>query len=238
MRRLTMGLGLGLGLAVLAIATPAHAATLSRSGTTLTYQAAAGEENIPTVGSLADNITIDDGYDIATGAGCGDGSGDGEKRVREGRHHLGDPSPGRPRRRDEDRRPRVQFDLPPGVKFQVNGGSGKDRLIGTKGKDMLSGGSGADNVYGSGGKDKLIGGPGNDRLTGFGRLDGGSGNDFLEAFSGFAGEKKPYPSTILGGPGNGHVLAGNKKPDFVNCGAGKDVATTTDRRGRDTFKNC
>jgi RTX calcium-binding nonapeptide repeat (4 copies) len=235
MRRSTIGLGLA--LAAVAVAAPAHGATLSRSGSTVTYVAASGEENIPTVGFFGGNLTFNDGYDIATGAGCGTDpvtartvcAKDGVALVS---LRLGD--------RDDEMKttgPAVQVDLPPGVKFKVDGGAGKDRLIGTKANDVLSGGPGADNVFGSGGKDNLIGGSGNDRVTGFGTLDGGPGNDFLEAFYGF-GDKKPFASKVFGGSGKDHVLTGNKVHDVVDCGAGKDVATTSDRRGFDRFKSC
>ena len=88
-----------LGVSALALALPASGATLSRSGTKVTYEASPGEKN--------------------------------------------------------------------SLKFEADGGPGKDSLIGTKGNDKLSGGSGPDRVYGSGGKDQLYGGSGNDRLTGF-----------------------------------------------------------------------
>jgi serralysin len=230
--------GLGLGLAALAIATPAQAGTVARSGTSLIYQASAGEQNLLQVRFFDGSVSLRDRYPIGPGAGCAtdpvdettacQASGATELILR-----LGDQN-------DELKSvgPALQVDLPAGLKLKVDGGTGKDSLIGTKLGDELTGGSGADKVYGSGGKDRLTGGSGNDRLTGFGRLDGGSGNDFLEAFYGFAGEKKPYPSTILGGPGNDHVLTGNKVRDVANCGAGRDVGTTTDRRGLDRFKSC
>jgi len=236
MRRWTVVLGLG--LAALAIATPAQAGTVTRSGTSLIYQAAVGEQNLLQVRFFSGTVSISDRYEIAPGAGCATDpdnatTGCPTSGVTALVLRLGD-------RNDELKSvgPALQVDLPRSLKLNVDGGTGKDSLIGTKRNDELTGGSGADKVYGSGGEDKLKGGSGNDRLTGFGRLDGGSGNDFLEAFYGFAGEKTPHPSTILGGPGNDHVLTGNKVHDRVNCGAGRDVATTTDKRGFDTFKSC
>lgn len=235
MRRWTVGLGLG--LTALAIATPAYAGTLARSGTSLVYKAASGEENLLQVRFFSGTVSISDRYDVAPGASCGTDpidatTGCPTSGVTRLVLRLGDLD-------DEIKSvgPALQIDLPASVKLQVDGGSGKDSLIGTKRNDELSGGSGADKVYGSGGKDKLEGGSGNDRLTGFGTLDGGTGNDFLEVFYGF-GEKKPFASKVFGGPGIDHVLAGNKVRDVVNCGAGKDVATTTDKRGFDKFKNC
>jgi len=235
MRRWTVGLGLG--LAALAIATPADAGTLTRSGQSLIYQAASGEKNLLQVRFFSGTVSISDRHDVEPGAGCATNSVDATTGcpttgVTKLSVRLGDLN-------DELKSvgPALQVDLPAAMTLQVDGGTGKDSLIGTPRNDELTGGSGADKVYGSGGKDKLKGGSGNDRLTGFGTLDGGTGNDFLEVFYGF-GEKKPFASEVSGGPGIDHVLAGNKVRDVVNCGAGKDVATTTDKRGFDKFKNC
>ena len=132
----------------------------------------------------------------------------------------------------------LELQVPRGVKFEADGGSGKDSLIGTKGNDKLSGGSGPDRVYGSGGKDELHGGSGNDRLTGFYRLYGGTGNDFIELFYGF-GQYRASPSKVYAGAGKDRVLAGNKVPDRIDCGSSRDRATSTDRRRTDKAKrNC
>jgi hypothetical protein len=84
------------------------------------------------------------------------------------------------------------------------------------------------------------GGSDKDRLTGFGTLKGGAGDDFIEAFYGFSGEYEPFRTSVFAGRGNDRVLTGNKVRDTVDCGSGrKDRASTTDKRGRDTFKsNC
>src|SRR5204863_4579791 len=75
--------------------------------------------------------------------------------------------------------------------------------------ENATGGSGADSLTGGGGPNRLDGGPGNDRI------DGDAGNDLL-----------------LGGPGNDTVDAVDGKKDVLDCGAGRDRASTdkADRR--------
>ena len=49
--------------------------------------------------------------------------------------------------------------------FAVDGGAGRDRLIGGPGVDSLDGGTGSDALEGSGGADTLAGGPGTDTVV-------------------------------------------------------------------------
>jgi uncharacterized delta-60 repeat protein len=49
---------------------------------------------------------------------------------------------------------------------RVKGLAGKDTICGGLGSDTLKGGKGNDRLFGQGGKDRLIGGPGKDRLKG------------------------------------------------------------------------
>ncbi len=79
------------------------------------------------------------------------------------------------------------------------GTSGKDKIKGTKGDDLIAG---------LGGKDVLKGGNGNDVL------DGGAGNDVLKGGNG--------NDTLIGGPGK-DKLDGGKGDDILVGGAGKDV---------------
>jgi Ca2+-binding RTX toxin-like protein len=240
MRRLSAGIGAG--IAALAIATPANAGTVTRSGTTLTYQAASGEVNTPQIAgsTQTQTITVDDGSStIAPGDGCAQDPSSArvvcpQAGIALVRLRLGDLDD-----RLASLTPDNAITLPRGVRLEVDGGPGKDSVIGTKGNDVLSGGSGADKLFGSGGADMLRGGPGNDRLTGFGTLDGGAGDDFLEAFYGFGDEYKPFPTRVFAGPGNDAVLSGNKVPDRIDCGTGRDRATTSDKRGVDSLgKSC
>ena len=57
----------------------------------------------------------------------------------------------------------------------IDGGAGKDTLIGAGGNDILVGGADDDRIFGVGGRDLLIGDAGADSL------DGGDGDDLLVA---------------------------------------------------------
>ena len=113
------------------------------------------------------------------------------------------------------------------------GGSGKDRILGSagadilfggKGADRLSGGAGNDVLYGQHGKDTLTGGPGNDLLIGgkgTDKLNGSDGTDTLVQITnhhqlltdGFiTGQgsdtfKHVEQAHLTGGKGNNHIDA-------------------------------
>jgi hypothetical protein len=64
----------------------------------------------------------------------------------------------------------------------LEGGPGRDRLVGGALGDLLKGSGGADSIAGGGGQDRLVGGPGADNLSGGGFADwlsGGGGPDKL-----------------------------------------------------------
>ncbi|MCW5889933.1 MAG: hypothetical protein KIT14_05210 [bacterium] len=86
------------------------------------------------------------------------------------------------------------------------GTPGNDRIVGTKGPDLLLGGGGNDRIFGRGGDDEIHGGPGNDVLV------GGPGHDSLH-----------------GGAGD-DVLLGGKGDDTLHGGSGTDRAVG--HRGR------
>jgi Ca2+-binding RTX toxin-like protein len=93
------------------------------------------------------------------------------------------------------------------------GDGGPNRLIGTKRHDVIYGRGGADVIKGRGGKDVLRGGRGRDRVfggKGFDRLKGGRGGDRIKARDG--------------------------RPDEIDCGAGRDVATVD--RAEDGVFDC
>ncbi|MEP7301982.1 MAG: calcium-binding protein, partial [Caldimonas sp.] len=81
----------------------------------------------------------------------------------------------------------------------LEGGKGKDTLLGNGGNDTLDGGADADVLQGDAGDDILSGDAGNDRL------DGNAGEDFLD-----------------GGSGT-DTLAGNADDDYLNGGEGADL---------------
>ena len=160
--------GLAAVLAVLAAAAPGDAATVSVSGTTVIYQAAPGEVNKPLVDTSGTAVVIGDSVAPTFGPGCAPFGATGAKcsggSIRSVVVNLGD-------RDDSMARNVLEGEVPAGARLAVEGGPGKDFIIGTTGSDTLSGGSGDDSVYGSGGRDVLKGGSGNDRLTGFGTLE-------------------------------------------------------------------
>ena len=83
-----------------------------------------------------------------------------------------------------------------------NGNSGRT-IRGTPRNDVLIGGPGNDLIYGEGGSDRIIGNGGNDTLV------GGPGQD-----------------TILGGAGNDSVSALDGTRDQIDCGTGRDSASS------------
>ena len=94
----------------------------------------------------------------------------------------------------------------------------RQRLLGTRRRDVIAalggndradGRGGADSICGSGGADSLRGGRGDDRVhggLGRDRLFGGKGND-----------------TLYGGRGNDRIYAVGGSRDRIKCGRGRDV---------------
>jgi Ca2+-binding RTX toxin-like protein len=122
--------------------------------------------------------------------------------------------------------------LGPGVPAAgLDGGAGADRITGGPGDDVVDGGPGDDHLTGGGGDDLLSyaargrgvvvdlsarigGGPGEeDTLTGFDRLEGGRGGDWLRG--------SPGDDRIDGGAGN-DVLHGGRGDDVVSGALGYD----------------
>jgi Ca2+-binding RTX toxin-like protein len=240
-----------LGAALLAGASSADAATVSRSGTTITYRAGNGEENrleakVESDGRLYFYERADPRagglppFTIEGGPGCrAEPSGSYVEASCESAGatllvvQLGDmkdelSSEGQPQ----------TIELPSGMKLRADGGAGDDRVLGTSGSDTLTGSGGNDTLYGGGGKDSEDGGAGNDHLTGFGRLRGGAGNDsfsLLYPFGGF----KVFASHAFGGAGNDSFYSGNRKRDTIDCGKGRrDIVLTGRYKGEDKLKSC
>jgi len=111
-------------------------------------------------------------------------------------------------------------------KAHLNGGSGRDDLEGTVGRDVLLGGSGKDLLDGGVGADRLIGGSGPDELRGANGNDvvqGGGGNDRLlggkgrDSLQGQAGQDRLY---------------GDQSRDHADGGSGrKDLCRAEHKRG-------
>lgn len=110
----------------------------------------------------------------------------------------------------EEKSNELVCDAPAIAGFEVNAGSGDDKV--TVAKDVrvpvtMRGGGGNDFLLGGAARDKLIGGPGDDRLSGWRGADllyGGPGEDVL-----------------VGGPGN-DVLRGGSGKDLLAAGPGED----------------
>ena len=83
-----------------------------------------------------------------------------------------------------------------------------ERIVGTKGDDVLKGLRGRDNLIGKGGRDVLIGGGGEDSLHG----DGGR-----DSFNMRGGAP-------LAAKGRDRIYARDGHPDSINCGQGRDLA--------------
>ena len=101
----------------------------------------------------------------------------------------------------------------------MEGGPGRDVLIGAHGNDTLNGGLGNDFIDGAGGNDTIVGGAHDDTITGSDgndTIDGGPGRDNI---SGGAGD-----DVITGGAGV-DVIDGGDGSDTIDGGAQRDILT-------------
>jgi len=106
----------------------------------------------------------------------------------------------------------------------MHGGTGNDYFLAGQGRDILHGGPGHDYMVGGGNEDTIHGGTGNDTLN------GGPGNDVILAG---AGNDTLYggggSDTLDGGAGNDrifgstHTLNPSDAPDTIRGGAGNDT---------------
>jgi Ca2+-binding RTX toxin-like protein len=102
---------------------------------------------------------------------------------------------------------------------RIVGGSGDDRITGSGDDNSIDARGGNDTVFGLGGNDSLDGGDGDDSLDGgngddrargqAGRdlMDGGNGNDSFDSAD-------DETDTVIGGPGNDLVTAGDAQDDY------------------------
>ena len=89
----------------------------------------------------------------------------------------------------------------------ITGGTYNDVLIGGEGSDVLTGGAGSDYlVAGSEGEsgDALSGGDGHDYLVNGHLMEGGAGNDIIDARNSYPDENNNYGAVIKFGTGDGH----------------------------------
>jgi Ca2+-binding RTX toxin-like protein len=94
------------------------------------------------------------------------------------------------------------------IALESSGSTHGERLVGTKGDDVLEGGGGNDVLIGGRGRDLLIGGRGIDVLR------GGGGHDGFNMKHGVQ----------IAAPGRDRIYARDGVPDEINCGAGRDLA--------------
>jgi Ca2+-binding RTX toxin-like protein len=144
-------------LAVAAGAPTAHAAAVSVTRSSITFEAAAGEENRVAVTTAPGVFRITDlGAPIDVGFGCRRLGAQTVECERRGVERL--------TVRVGDRNDTVTASV--GVPTVLAGGEGDDLIEGTEGDDTMRGGPGADTLLGGDGFDTLGGGPGADVLSG------------------------------------------------------------------------
>lgn len=208
MRKRTRLIPLALLAGTLAVAAPAGAAQLRLDGSTVVFQAAAGEANHQTVAPdnfAAGAVQFSDVYPIAVGAGL-----DCDTSTAGGWHFASCGLPGvaaiRLESGDGDDAVRVSPNIPFGGAISADGGPGNDdlqgsfggaavtffggdghdKIVGGTSDDVLHGGPGNDDIDGYNGNDQVFGDDGDDRLSGgqlfsSDLLDGGAGNDTIDA---------------------------------------------------------
>jgi hypothetical protein len=91
----------------------------------------------------------------------------------------------------------------------LDGGSGRDRLVGGAASDLLDGDRGADSLAGGAGVDRLIGGPGADNLS------GGAAGDWLAAGGG--------PDKLSGGGGKDHCRGSGGFDTAKSCELARSI---------------
>jgi Ca2+-binding RTX toxin-like protein len=220
-----LGLALAACLALGAVgAGSALASTVSKSGSALTYTAAAGEVNQTVVSLASGTYTVQDsGATITAGAGCSSvdankatcaGAGIASINVNAG-----------------DMNDLVWITAP--TNAIVTGADGNDALVGGNGNDVLIGCAGDDNLSGGGGADTLLDGALNCAGGGNDTLDGGTGPDQIHGGPGtdtvtYASRTASVFVTLDGAANDGEAGEGDKVADDVENvtgGSGDDSIT-------------
>ena len=207
-----------LACAVALVAAPAaHAATVSVSGTTLTFVAADGEANQLDVSLVAGVYTLTDaGAPLTAAAGCAQLAPDTATCP------VGTITALALEGRDLDDAISMA-----GVATAatLSGGGGDDVLVGGNGNDTLNAGADADRLDGGPGNDTLNGDPGDDALTGGTGADaffGGTGTDLAD----FSLQVSPVTISMDNTANDGTPAEGdNVRTDVENAtgGSGNDV---------------
>lgn len=115
--------------------------------------------------------------------------------------------------------------------IRLNGGPGRDALLGGREAEVLHDGPGDDLVRAAGGDDQVEFGPGHDTVY------GGRGDDGLVYTSPLevAGGHRDAADRLFAGPGADVIQDDNGYPDVIRCGPGSDLL---DGHGRDRGRNC
>jgi Ca2+-binding RTX toxin-like protein len=205
-----------LSLALLFLAAPAaQAGTVTASGSTVTYRAAAGEANRIAVTGSSGSVTVRDAGAPVTGCTAvtaNEARCDGA--FRRASLSLGDGA-------DRARVTGIAAGITGGAGADsLTGGAGDDTLTGSAGNDVLSGGAGDDLLLGDAGNDRLLGGAGRDEL------DGDVGNDTLTG--------GPAKDLYFGFVGRDRIDAVDGVRETIDCGTDDDFARV-DLRDRIQF---
>ena len=218
----------------------AQASVVRLDGTTMIFEAAAGERNDPSAGGGEFRGSVSQyAAPIEPGPGCeysqgvdtvscegtitkivlhlGDGDDYGSVTGVPAEIHAG---PG-----DDQVGTYSPADaVPSPVRFE--GGDGDDVLRGGGGADVLIGGDGQNDLYGDLGDDRLIGGPGTDIMwgeSGADLLEGGDGMDEMfghDSWSPFV--EDDGAADVLRGQGGTDLLDGELGRDELDGGEGRD----------------
>ncbi|MEH0420329.1 calcium-binding protein [Streptomyces sp. B21-083] len=246
---LTLALGAGLAAVPLALAagtagaaTPSAKAEVSFNDQELTYTAAAGQTNKPTVTESYANATditfvIDDVVPISVGRGCAYPSAADHTKVLCTVVTVDSQSPYQIMRMNlGDGNDVVDFTNKSDETYLTTAfilGAGKDRLTGRGdlAGNFVDGGAGDDTIS-TGNSLRVAGGDGNDTITTSGDIvEGGKGDDVIrggaggQSLNGDDGNDTVYggadDDSLLGGKGN-DVLYGNDGNDYIWGNSGND----------------
>lgn len=214
---------LAAGAALLALAlapASAHAAQVSVSNGTLTYDAAPGETNTPALGSLSGRFYVRDATAnlAVSGPGCSESDA----------HTVSCPDTAVSRLVIDAGEGNDFIDLSfsfRSVPATLNGGAGNDTIKGGPGAETLDGGSGDDALRGNGGADVLRGGDGVDTASYAGRSTGVDVSLDDVANDGSPGEGDDVASDVenLTGTSAADTLTGSAADNALTGGGGPDV---------------
>lgn len=113
-----------------------------------------------------------------------------------------------------------------GASFHILGGAGRDQIVGAGEHNEIAGGSGNDRLTGSNWDDKLSGDAGDDVLKGRGTLNGGAGNDTLQAAD--DDPASPHYQQLVGGEGDDvYEIHHSGVGIYEKAGGGDDTVRST-----------